>query len=158
MKKLNFYAWKNQLGVYYKPFSRSSPSFATNFIRRTSSLTRARKTNPPALLSAHELLAENPYTTTSTLAQAIMNASPLLTELIVVREWLQEIAPAPQRPEATTGYWKFTKHNVMQALRTGTGQRDGLVKEMDPDVVNRGGGRALSTDDTVSCIYVVRTL
>lgn len=108
----------------------------------------ARKTNPPALPSAHELLAENPYTTTSTLAQAIMNASPLLTELIVVREWLQEIAPAPQRPEATTGYWKFTKHNVMQALRTGTGQRDGLVKEMDPDVVNRGGGRALSTDDT----------
>ena len=83
-----------------------------------------------------------------------MNASPLLTELIVVREWLQETAPAPLRPEATTGYWKFTKYNVMQSLRTGTGHRDGLVKEMDPDAVNRDRecGRGLSADDTVSSI------
>jgi nuclear pore complex protein Nup107 len=79
-----------------------------------------------------------------------MNASPLLTELIVVREWLQETAPAPQCPEATTGYWKFTKYNVMQSLRTGTG-RDGLVREMDPDAVSREG-RNLAADDTVSCI------
>jgi Nuclear pore protein 84 / 107 len=113
---------------------------------------RARKTEPPALPSAQELLAENPYTPTSTLAQAIMNASPLLTELIVVREWLQETAPAPQRPEATTGYWKFTKYNVMQSLRSGTGTRDGLVKEMDPDALNREAGRSLAIDDMVSCI------
>jgi hypothetical protein len=79
-----------------------------------------------------------------------MNASPLLTELIVVREWLQETAPPPQRPEATTGYWKFTKHNVMQSLRTGMGHKDGLVKQMDPDAVNREGGRGLAADDTVS--------
>jgi nuclear pore complex protein Nup107 len=79
-----------------------------------------------------------------------MNASPLLTELIVVREWLQETAPAPQRPEATTGYWKFTKHGVMQALRTG--HRDGLVKEMDPDAVNRESGKGLATDDAVSSL------
>jgi hypothetical protein len=77
-----------------------------------------------------------------------MSASPLLTELIVVREWLQETAPAPQRPGATTESWKFTKHGVIQALRTG--HRDGLEMEMDPDAVNRESGKGLATDDAVS--------
>jgi nuclear pore complex protein Nup107 len=77
-----------------------------------------------------------------------MNASPLLSELVVVREWLHETAPQPQHPETTTGYWKFTKHSVMQALRTGSG-RDGLVREMDPDAVNREEGRTLAADDAV---------
>ncbi|KAJ7272963.1 nuclear pore protein 84/107 [Mycena rebaudengoi] len=108
----------------------------------------ARKTERPAIATARDLLTENPYTPTSTLAQAIMNASPLLSELIVVREWLQDSAPPPQHPEATTGYWKFTKHSVMQSLRMGGATRDGLVKEMDPDAVNRGDGRMLAADDT----------
>ncbi|KAJ6620333.1 107-domain-containing protein [Mycena sp. CBHHK59/15] len=108
----------------------------------------ARKTEAPAVDTARDLLAENPYTPTSTLAQAIMNASPLLSELIVVREWLQDTAPSPQHPEATTGYWKFTKHGVIQSLRMGGAPRDGLVKEMDPDAVNRGDGRMLAADDT----------
>jgi nuclear pore complex protein Nup107 len=87
------------------------------------------------LIHQHSHLLVNPSQNTltpptSTLAQAIMNASPLLTELIVVCEWLQETAPAPLRPEATTGYWKFTKYSVMQSLRTCTGLRDGLVKVM----------------------------
>ena len=65
-----------------------------------------------------------------------MHASPLLSELIVVRKWLRETAPPPQHPEVTTtSYWKFTKHNVMQGLRTGAGPREGLVKELDPDAV-----------------------
>src|SRR5215475_11084564 len=85
----------------------------------------------------------------STLAQSIMNSSPLLPELILVREWLQDTAPDPRHPEATTGYYKFTKHNVMQSLRTGSGQRDGLVKELDPDAPNREGGRSLAADDAV---------
>jgi nuclear pore complex protein Nup107 len=81
-----------------------------------------------------------------------MNSSPLLTELIVVREWLQETAPQPVHPEASTGYWKFTKYGVMQALRTGGsgGRRDGLVKEMDPDAVSREEGKSLAADDAVS--------
>lgn len=114
-------------------------------------MQRARKTDAPAFPSARQILTENPYTPTSTLAQAIMNTSPLLAELIVVREWLQETAPAPLPVEATTGYWKFTKYNVMQSLRTGAGHRDGLVKEMDPDAVNRDkeSGRGLAADDTV---------
>ncbi|KAJ7184429.1 nuclear pore protein 84/107 [Mycena filopes] len=109
----------------------------------------ARKTEGPPTPTARDLLAENPYTPTQTLAQAIMHASPLLSELVAVREWLHETAPPPQHPEATTGYWKFTKHGVMQSLRMGGGgARDGLVKEMDPDAVNRGDGRMLAADDT----------
>jgi nuclear pore complex protein Nup107 len=81
-----------------------------------------------------------------------MDASPRLTELVVVREWLHDTAPQPQHPEATTGYWKFTKHNVMQSLRTGGGPRDGLVREMDPDAVNREEGRSLAVDDAVSAV------
>lgn len=105
--------------------------------------------------SPRDLLAQNPFTPTSTLAQAIMNTSPLLAELVVVREWLQETAPSPHHPEATTGYWKFTKHSIMQTLRSAGGQRDGLVKEMDPDVVNKGDGRALASDDAVGSTRLV---
>lgn len=100
------------------------------------------------------LLAQNPFTPTSTLAQYIMHASPFLAELVVVREWLHEIAPPPHHPEVTTGYWKFTKHNVMQGQRTGTGPKDGLVTDMDPDAVNMGNGRALAVDDAVREINV----
>ncbi|KAF9071055.1 nuclear pore protein 84/107 [Rhodocollybia butyracea] len=107
----------------------------------------ARKTESSVFEYAQDLLQQNPYTSTSTIAQAILNASPVLTELIVVREWLQETAPPPMQPEATTGYWKFTKHNIMQTLRTGSNARAGYVKEMDPDAVNRGEGRSLATDD-----------
>lgn len=78
-----------------------------------------------------------------------MQSSPVLTELIVVREWLQDTAPTPAHPEATTGYWKFTKHNVTQAMRLGGPPRDGLVKELDPDAVNRDDGRGLVADDAV---------
>ena len=63
-------------------------------------------------------------------------SSSVLTELIVVREWLQETAPTPSPPEANTGYWKFTKHTIMQSIRAGHTQRDGWVTEMDPDAVN----------------------
>lgn len=39
----------------------------------------------------------------------------------------------------------------MQALRTGTA-RDGLVREMDPDAVNRQDGRSLAADDSVNLL------
>ncbi|KAJ7582625.1 nuclear pore protein 84/107 [Mycena floridula] len=98
--------------------------------------------------TARELLEENPYTPTSTLAQAILKASPLLSDLLVVREWLHETATPPPHPEANTGYWKFTKHSIMQSLRSGTGNRDGLIRRMDPDAINREEGKSLSVDDT----------
>ncbi|KAF9221187.1 hypothetical protein BS17DRAFT_846289 [Gyrodon lividus] len=110
-------------------------------------LVPARKTESEPYPHPRIILAQNPFTPTLTLAQAIMHASPLLTELVIVREWLHETASPLQHPEATTGYWKFTKHNVMQALRTGSGPRDGLVSEFDPDAVNRGDGKSLAADD-----------
>lgn len=113
---------------------------------------RARKTESPSAPTAKDLLLENPYAPMSTLAQAIIHASPLLTELIVVREWLHDTAPHPSLPEANTGYWKFTKHTIMQNIRTGHANRDGLISEMDPDAVNRGDGAGLAADDAVeSC-------
>lgn len=107
----------------------------------------ARKTQPLPLPTADQLLQENPFTPTATLAQAVMNASPLLSELVAIREWLQETAALPLPPEAATGYWKFTKYSVMQSLRTAAGNRDGLVKKMDPDVLSREDGRGLASDD-----------
>ncbi|KZP13590.1 hypothetical protein FIBSPDRAFT_797582 [Athelia psychrophila] len=109
-------------------------------------LMPARKTDPEPFPRPRALLASNPYTPTSTLAQSILTASPLLQELVVVREWLHETAPSPHHPEATMGYWKFTQHGIMQAKRTGKG-REGLVKHMDPDAVGREEGRGLAVDD-----------
>ncbi|KAH9475030.1 Nucleoporin nup107 [Psilocybe cubensis] len=107
----------------------------------------ARITKSATVPTAQELLLDNPYTPPSTLAQAILNNSHTLKELLAVREWLQETAPVPTPPEANTGYWKFTKHTIMQGVRTGHGQREGLVSEMDPDAINRGDGAALAPDD-----------
>ncbi|KAF8168933.1 nuclear pore protein 84/107 [Pholiota molesta] len=108
----------------------------------------ARKTDPPAGPSAAELLLENPYTPPSDLAQAVFRASPLLSELVVVREWLHDTAPAPAPPGASTGYWPFTKHTVLQAVRTGHAPREGRGgAEMDPDAPSRAGGAALAADD-----------
>jgi hypothetical protein len=91
-----------------------------------------------------------------------MNASPLLTELVVVREWLQETAPQPSNPEAITGYWRFTKHGLMQTLRmqglSGAGERDGLVKHLDPDAPFREKPKILAADDAVSHSAVVSSL
>ena len=106
---------------------------------------------PPTYPSPPFLIATNPYTPTATLAQAIMHASPLLTELVVVREWLHETAPLDPGPGSTTGYWKFTKYQLLQNARMGKGkQRDaGLVSEMDPDAATRENS-VLAADDVVS--------
>jgi nuclear pore complex protein Nup107 len=81
-----------------------------------------------------------------------MHSSRLLFELVIVREWLHDTAPTPPKPETATGYWKFTKYQLMQALRTGNRmQSDGLVREMDPDAASREDGRRLAADDSV-CI------
>ncbi|KAI0804804.1 nuclear pore protein 84/107 [Irpex lacteus] len=105
-----------------------------------------RKTQPPRFPRPNELLAQNPYTPTSTLAEAIMHSSRLLTELVVVREWLHDTAPEPQAVDATTGYWKFTKHQTMQNLRL---NKQNALSGMDPDAVNRGDGGSLAPDDVV---------
>ncbi|OJT05441.1 Nucleoporin nup107 [Trametes pubescens] len=114
------------------------------------SLMSLRKTTPPEFPHPRELLAANPYTPPATLAQSIMHSSPLLSELVVVREWLHDSAPSPAGldPGATNGYWRFTRNAVLQGKRTGkTGA--GLVVELDPDAVNRDGveEKGLAPDD-----------
>jgi len=111
----------------------------------------ARKTEPQtAPVTPHDLLRNNPFTPTSTLAQAVMQSSRLLTELIVIREWLQDTAPPVQNPGATTGYLPATRHNASLAKlisgRPGTNSA-ALVKELDPDVLNREDGSHYMADD-----------
>ena len=114
---------------------------------------RFRKTAAPLPPTAHELLRDNPFTPTSTLAQSIMRHCPLLNELVIVREWLHDCAPAPIVPEAANGYWKFTKHRLTQAQRTGNRKDvETLVQELDPDAVNRDDVRVLAADDAVSVV------
>lgn len=76
-----------------------------------------------------------------------MHASRLLTELVVIREWLHDTAPSPSSIDATTGYWKFTKHQIMQSMRTG---KSVVLNSMDPDATNRDEGASLAPDDAVS--------
>ncbi|CCM01547.1 uncharacterized protein FIBRA_03605 [Fibroporia radiculosa] len=120
-----------------------------------------RKTAPPEYPSPRSLLASNPYTPPASLAQSILKSSPFFSSLVVVREWLHETAPAPVAldPGATTGYWRFTKHVVMQGLRMGR-HTGGIVSELDPDAVNResGEGQSLAIDDASYDKALVQTL
>ena len=107
-------------------------------------LMAARKTSAP-----QPTFYPNPYTPTSTLAQAILRVSPLLTELVIVREWLHDTAAQPSIPEATTGYWSFTKHMLVQSQRMSTTPAAGIVDALDPDATSKSGGH-LASDDAVS--------
>ncbi|EIW52209.1 uncharacterized protein TRAVEDRAFT_156299 [Trametes versicolor FP-101664 SS1] len=125
------------------------------------SLMSLRKTTPPEFPHPRELLATNPYTPPATLAQSIMHSSPLLSELVVVREWLHDSAPSPASldPGATNGYWRFTRNAVLQGKRTGkTGA--GLVEELDPDAVNRDevDEKGLAPDDAAYEKAVIQAL
>ncbi|TFK45781.1 hypothetical protein OE88DRAFT_1639447 [Heliocybe sulcata] len=105
----------------------------------------ARKTARTSHAPARTLLLQNPYTPTSTLAQAIMRASPRLAELVVVREWLHDTAPRAQAqaPEAAAGYWRATRHRLAQARRT---EAETGVGSLDPDAMGREG-LALAGED-----------
>lgn len=87
-----------------------------------------------------------------------MAASRTLSELVVVREWLHDTAPPAPRPDASTGYWRFTKHRVTQGRWTGNTGRaaENVVRQMDPDSVVREAeiGRSLAGDDAVRVFCV----
>lgn len=88
-----------------------------------------------------------------------MHSSRLFYELVIVREWLHDTAPPPPVPDAATGYWKFTKYQLMHALRTGNRmQSDGLAREMDPDAPNRDDTRGLAADDAVRIVLTSESL
>jgi hypothetical protein len=96
------------------------------------------------------LLCQNSYATPMSLASHIIHHSPVLSELIITREWLQDTAPPPQIKTAAT-YWNFTKLSLMHARRSGVASTQAnLVKELDPDVVNTESGAVLVAEDAVS--------
>lgn len=149
-KRLTRCGWKVIPGLFYSPSCRAFAILSCEKTRLNKGIFRHRKQQFPEWPSPQQLLQENPYTPTSTLAQAIMHSSRLFYELVIVREWLHDTAPPPPVPDAATGYWKFTKYQLMQALRTGNRmQSDGLVREMDPDAPNRDDTRGLAADDAV---------
>jgi len=104
-----------------------------------------------AKATMRDLLTQNPYTPPVNLVRTLTTSFPLFEELLIIRDWLQDIAPCPPPMEATTGYWKFTKHSVLQSLRMGN-DRDGLIRQMDPDAVNRGDQKMLASEDAVCCL------
>ncbi|KAK7682153.1 hypothetical protein QCA50_014740 [Cerrena zonata] len=122
-----------------------------------------RKLAPQTQPDPQSLLIDNPYTPTADLANAIMGSSPFFTELVAVREWLHETAPYPPAdPGPVTGYWKFTKYEVLQNKRLGKGKErepaGGYVLDLDPDAPNRGEGRSLAADDAVYDRALVQAL
>ncbi|KAI5891471.1 uncharacterized protein SCHCODRAFT_02629191 [Schizophyllum commune H4-8] len=102
--------------------------------------------NPPRT-SAAALLAENPYTPTVTVVNAILTSSPMLRELVVIREWVQDFAPPPPRVEPTTGYLKGTKNALAQAARMGAAPPEWRVQTLDPDATHHGDEKTLDPDD-----------
>ena len=149
-KRLTRCRWRVTPGLFCSPSCRACTVLSREKPRLNKVILRHRKQQFLEWPSPQQLLRENPYTPTSTLAQAIMRSSRLFYELVIVREWLHDTAPPPPVPDAATGYWKFTKYQLMQALRTGNRmQSDGLVREMDPDAPNRDDARGLAADDAV---------
>jgi len=81
--------------------------------------------------------------------QAILRVSPLLTELVIVREWLHDTAAQLSIPEATMGYWSFTKHMLVQSRRMSTMPAAEIVDALDLDATSKRGSH-LASDDAVS--------
>ncbi|KAG8935349.1 Nucleoporin nup84 [Tulasnella sp. 418] len=105
-----------------------------------------RSETPAVGSSAGEIIAKNPYTPPHTLASRIVESSPLLNELQVVENWLQDIAPLPQQSEHRPIYRMYTKRRIQQSRRAGRPGTDNLVTQLDPDVLNRESGTLDSED------------
>lgn len=89
------------------------------------------------LKSGKKLVKDNPWTSPSNLVGAFLGASPMLGELVVVREWLHDTAPGPKATaDIGNGYCRWTKLMLDQKKRTrgiSTGGQRGLVDKLDPD-------------------------
>ena len=121
-------------------------------------IPRARKTAVSSLPTARALLRENPYATPRNLANHLIHHSPVLTELVITREWLQDTAPPPQIIESAAAYWNFTRLSLMHIQRSGVaGTQANLVKELDPDVLSRDPNSALTAEDAVSA-FIARSI
>ncbi|VDB98104.1 unnamed protein product [Peniophora sp. CBMAI 1063] len=119
-------------------------------------LWRERKQDPPTIPPARTLLTQNPFTPTKTLMNSIISNSPILSELSSVKEWLYDTAPDPGMVDAADGYWRFTKHRIVHALRTRS-ETGNVVRCMDPDAPERED-RAIAAEDAAYENQLVRTL
>lgn len=108
--------------------------------------------------------ADTLYETPLATVQRILEADTELTELQIVRTWLQEQLPALHTVEVRKGYLPFTKNAVRAAKRTqlpsGLATRrknEGLVQQLDPDAALRGPG-TLDVEDVNYEKALVRAL
>ena len=111
----------------------------------TWSLLQALYTERTAIPSTSKL-ADSYYTPPLTPVQHAVAASPALSELSVVRDWLQSCAAADVRPvEIRKGYHSHTRAKLKQSLRSGAAQKQKetkLVTSLDPDATNRTYGNS----------------
>ncbi|KAF8343282.1 107-domain-containing protein [Amanita rubescens] len=57
-------------------------------------------------------------------------------------------------PEATTGYWSFTKHMLVQSQRMSTTPAARIVDALDPDATSKSGGHLASDDAKPAAIPI----
>ncbi|KAN0063900.1 Nucleoporin nup84 [Thecaphora frezii] len=102
----------------------------------------------------------HPYETPLVAIQTILESDDELSELKIIREWLQETLRPRHIVEVRKGYWTFTKNRVRAEKRAGGGggaggrlafgsaagsglggkSRGKVVKNLDPDATSRGEG------------------
>lgn len=124
------------------------------------------RTASPSLTSSTLSSNTDPfyYTPPLTLVQSAIAASPALSELSVVKDWLHSTAYSRLHPaEVRKGYLTYTKNKLKQALRTGNKDQLGnLVDTLDPDATNRkdsqGKRKTLDPEDAGYEKALLRTL
>ncbi|KAF8321303.1 hypothetical protein DL93DRAFT_2130809 [Clavulina sp. PMI_390] len=95
--------------------------------------------------SPKALVLNNPYTPEITLMRQALETSPVLNELLIVRDWLQRTAPTQLETDTRKGYLRFTKIELLHQLRSSGGPSrtiarptvNSLTRELDPDATTR---------------------
>lgn len=126
---------KNILGSSYTHYLRTYTRVSNHSERILESRS---STIPPAL---------HVYETPLGTVQRVLQHSPELSELKIIREWLQDVLPVRHAVEVRKGYMPFTKNALraekraqvsgMASTRLG---REKLVQHLDPDAASRGPG------------------
>ena len=103
--------------------------------------------------TAQEILDTNAFAPPQTLVNHLIGSSKILRELMVVKTWAEDTAPEPAPPESRTGYWNYTRHWIVHNKRVSgartSSSHANIVRELDPDVVNREDGKMLDAMDDV---------
>lgn len=98
-------------------------------------------------------MLENPYTPPSAVIGSVLLHSTRLNELRIIADWLRDNALRPQEPESSGGYRIYTKSRLFNISKQ---PAPNLVKQLDPDAVNRAPpGVDLEPQDAVGIYYCV---